>query len=402
MTTEPDFVPAQPISSHRLAKPPSQRENPPMPTPPTQATLTARQAFVQIFNLRVIALVFYFCLLIASSRALSWYTSSDMLAEWLHSLVRFTRQNLITGLMLLLAIALAEAWLARPRRLPMLWRGLAVAGAAFSSALVRHWVANLGDASAQFKWSWAISTTLLWILLGGVAYALLVAARGERQTRQQLLATARQHETLHAQQLEAQLSALNAQIEPHFLFNTLANVKRLYETAPDRGRDMLVSLIAYLRAALPSMRQSESTLGQELELVRSYLTILQMRMGERLSFEIEAEPGLLAASLPPMVLPTLVENAIKHGLSPLPEGGHILISAHAQAGELAVEVRDDGQGFAASGGSGVGLANTRARLAALFGGRAALELEALVPRGVVARVRLPVRLLPGLPAGAAA
>ena len=373
-----------------------------MPIPPTQATLTARQAFVQIFNLRVIAVVFYFCLLIATSRALSWYTSNDMLGEWLYSLVRFTRQNLITGLMLLLAIALAEAWLARPRRLAMLWRGLAVAGAAFSSALVRHWVANLGDASAQFKWSWAISTTLLWILLGGVAYALLVAARGERQTRQQLLATARQHETLHAQQLEAQLSALNAQIEPHFLFNTLANVKRLYETAPDRGRDMLVSLIAYLRAALPSMRQSESTLGQELELVRSYLTILQMRMGERLSFEIEAEPGLLAASLPPMVLPTLVENAIKHGLSPLPEGGHILISAHAQAGELAVEVRDDGQGFAASGGSGVGLANTRARLAALFGGRAALELEALVPRGVVARVRLPVRLLPGSPAGAAA
>ncbi|HEX2012110.1 MAG TPA: histidine kinase, partial [Roseateles sp.] len=315
----------------------------------------------------------------------------DSLGEWLFSVVRFTRQTLITGIALLLAVALAEAWLAAPqRRWPAAVRVLAVLAGAATSTYVRHAVANYGDPAAQWKWTWAISTTLLWVLLGGVAYGLLQAARAERAAHRQLLATARQHEALQAQQLEAQLSALNAQIEPHFLFNTLANVKRLYETAPERGRDMLVSLIAYLRAALPSMRRSESTLGQELDLVRSYLTILQMRMGERLDFAIDAAPSLLAARLPPMVLPTLVENAIKHGLSPLPEGGRITISAHLREDELAVEVRDNGQGFAASGGSGVGLANTRARLAALFGGRAALELEAALPRGVVARVRLPL------------
>ena len=159
---------------------------------------------------------------------------------------------------------------------------------------------------------------------------------------------------------------------------------------------MLVSLIAYLRAALPGMRRNDSTLGQELELVRNYLTILQMRMGERLSFGIEADASLLATRLPPMVLPTLVENAIKHGLSPLPEGGRIEIHAHASGqGEMAVEVRDNGQGFAGSGGSGVGLANTRARLTALFGAGAALELEAALPRGVVARVRMPVNTVAG-------
>jgi signal transduction histidine kinase len=352
---------------------------------------TPTQAFLQIFNLRAIAAAYYFCLGLALSRALSWYVPGDALGDWLMSMVRFTRQTLITGLLMLLAAALAEAWLAQPqRRWPGAVRGLAVLGAASASTVARHGVANYGDPSAHWKWSWALSTTLLWVLLGGVAYALLQAARAERAAQRQLLATASQHEALQAQQLEAQLSALNAQIEPHFLFNTLANVKRLYETAPERGRDMLVSLIAYLRAALPSMRRSESTLGQELALVRSYLTILQMRMGERLAFDIEAEPGLLDARLPPMVLPTLVENAIKHGLAPLPEGGRISISAQQRRDELAVEVRDNGQGFAASGGSGVGLANTRARLAALFGPRAVLELEAVLPRGVVARVRLPL------------
>ena len=107
-----------------------------------------------------------------------------------------------------------------------------------------------------------------------------------------------------------------------FLVNTLANVKRLYETAPAQGHEMLASLINYLRAALPSMRQSGSTLWRELELARSFLTILKMRMRERLNFSIDHDPALENARVPPMVLPTLVENAIKHGLSPLPQGGN--------------------------------------------------------------------------------
>jgi len=153
---------------------------------------------------------------------------------------------------------------------------------------------------------------------------------------------------------------------------------------------MLSSLISYLRAALPSMRQSGSTLGRELELARSFLTILKMRMGDRLDFSIDVEPALNDAQVPPMVLPTLVENAIKHGLSPLPEGGRIEIAARREGDDLLIDVRDNGAGFSSSGGSGVGLANTRSRLAALYGGRAGLSLTTEAPRGVLASVRMPL------------
>jgi LytS/YehU family sensor histidine kinase len=192
--------------------------------------------------------------------------------------------------------------------------------------------------------------------------------------------------------VEARLSALQAQIEPHFLFNTLANVKRLYETFPAQGREMLSSLINYLRAALPSMRRSGSTLERELELARSFLTILKMRMRERLDFSISHDAELGGARVPPMVLPTLVENAIKHGLAPLPEGGRIDISARRDGDDLLLEVRDDGAGFSGQAGAGVGLANTRSRLAALYGQRAGVELAAGTPRGVTASIRLPFQL----------
>jgi sensor histidine kinase YesM len=156
---------------------------------------------------------------------------------------------------------------------------------------------------------------------------------------------------------------------------------------------MLSSLIDYLRAALPTMRSNSSTLGRELDLARSFLTILQMRMGDRLHFTIAADAGLLDAPMPPMVLPTLVENAIKHGLGPLPEGGRIDIRAWRSGEELEIEVRDTGAGFTAIGGSGVGLANTRSRLAGLYGSRASLKLAAGAPRGVVATLRLPLETI---------
>ncbi|MBO9685876.1 MAG: histidine kinase [Mitsuaria chitosanitabida] len=353
----------------------------------------AREAALQLFNLRMIAAAFYFCLAMAGARSLTWMTQTDGLFDWILEWTTFTRQTFLTALSVLAMLALAEAWLVRSPRAPVVVRGAAIAVGAAVGTLLRFKVANMGDPQAPLHWAWLLSTTLLWLLLGCLFSALLQTLREERRAQAHLVELARQHDRLQAQQMEAQFSALNAQIEPHFLFNTLANVKRLYETAPERGRDMLASLIAYLRAALPSMRQGMSTLGQELELARSYLTILQMRMGDRLRFDIVADAALFATPLPPMVLPTLVENAIKHGLSPLPEGGRIDISAHREPGGegLTLEVRDTGQGFAASGGSGVGLANTRARLSAMFGRDAWLELEAAAPRGVVARVRVPLR-----------
>eukprot|EP01137_Pigoraptor_chileana_P033205 Opistho-2@23757 len=248
---------------------------------------SARQAFWQIFNLRHIAVVYGLCLMHALSRAVSWVTSDKhTLIDWVFSLASFTRQSLLTGLSLLLAVALAEALLARwplRQRPALVLQGLALLAGATLGAWARFTVFNFGDPAAKLRWSWVLSTVSLWTLLGAMGYALLLIRRTEQASRDQLLQMARERDALESQQIEAQVSALNAQIEPHFLFNTLANVKRLYETTPDRGRDMLVSLIAYLRAALPGMRRPETTLGQELELVRNYLTILQMRMGARLS-----------------------------------------------------------------------------------------------------------------------
>lgn len=361
--------------------------------------LSPLQAFRRLCNLRMVAVVYYFCLLHAVSRSLTWFGGYD--AEgWdpLFDTVRFSRQSLLTGLSLLVFVALAEALLAARRwstvATQAIQAGAVVLGASFGT-WSRYYVSMLEKGESDVSAAWVISTAAIWAMLGGMAYALLRFSRAEREGREQLARLARERELLQGQQTEAQISALNAQIEPHFLFNTLANVKRLYETTPERGRDMLVALIAYLRAALPGMRRHESTLADELELVRHYLAILQMRMGDRLSFDIAADPALLSTKLPTLVLPTLVENAIKHGLSPLPEGGRIEIRAQATAGGgVTVEVADNGQGFgSASGGTGVGLANTRARLAARFGDAAALELEAAQPRGVVARVRLPAQAL---------
>jgi hypothetical protein len=360
--------------------------------------MTPLQAFRRVCNLRMLAAVFYFCLLHAVSRSLTWFGESMPGWDVLYDTVRFTRQSLLTGLSLLVFVALAESLLAGRHwrlRSALAVQATAVALGAACGTWARYFVASLEHVQDDVNAAWAASTITIWALLGGTAYTLLRFSRAERESRLQLASLARERELLQGQQTEAQLSALNAQIEPHFLFNTLANVKRLYETHPERGRHMLVALIAYLRAALPGMRRHESTLAEELELVRHYLAILQMRMGERLSFDITAPPELLLARLPTLVLPTLVENAIKHGLSPLPEGGRIEIRAHAEAGGgVTVEVTDNGQGFgSASGGTGVGLANTRARLAARFGDAAALELEAALPRGVVARVRLPAQAL---------
>lgn len=363
--------------------------------------MTPLQAFRRVCNLRMVAVVYYFCLLHAVSRTLTWFGSESM-GGWgwndFYDLVRFSRQSLLTGLSLLVVVALAEALLALRQWKPAAaWtiQGLAVAVGASFGTWARYYIVHLEKEGNDISAAWVISTIAIWTLLGGLGYALLRLARASRDSREQLGRLARERDALAAQQTEAQLSALNAQIEPHFLFNTLANVKRLYETHPERGRNMLVALIAYLRAALPGMRRHESTLADELELVRHYLAILQMRMGDRLSFDIDSPPELLSTRLPTLVLPTLVENAIKHGLSPLPEGGRIEIRAdHASDGGLVVEVADNGQGFGtASGGAGVGLANTRARLAARFGDAATLELEAVQPRGVVARVRLPAEAL---------
>ena len=198
---------------------------------------------------------------------------------------------------------------------------------------------------------------------------------------------------------EARLQALQAQVEPHFLYNTLANVQALTEVDPPAAHQMVGHLIQYLRASLPKMREKTSTVGQEVELVRAYLNILQMRMGARLAFTIAVPDDLLGTSFPPMMLPSLVENAIKHGLEPQREGGRIEVTAErvlTPTGEhIRLQVKDTGKGLTdglTQGGAGVGLSNLRERLAAIYGDKGRFSLESNLPRGVIATVDIPAEV----------
>jgi signal transduction histidine kinase len=227
------------------------------------------------------------------------------------------------------------------------------------------------------------------LLYGGLATAALYLFARERDDARALHATRLEKLSLDRQTIEAHLQALQAQIEPHFLFNTLANIKLLYETEPSRAKPLIHDLAAYLRTALPRMREMRSTLSRELDLAQAYLRVLQVRMGERLNVIVDVPIDLRNATLPPMMLLTLVENAIKHGLSPLPEGGTITIRAHRSGACLRVSVSDDGIGFPKGFGTGVGLANTRARLTALYGAAGHLNLDANPGGGVIAQIELP-------------
>lgn len=225
--------------------------------------------------------------------------------------------------------------------------------------------------------------------------ALLIVSKffiGRSRASQAVAETKKREADYHrmSQQVtEAKLSALQAQVEPHFLYNTLASVQALTEIDPPQANLMTGHLIQYLRNALPKMRESVSTVGQEMELVRAYLNILQMRMGKRLAFEIDMPPDLVDAPFPPLMLPSLVENAIKHGLEPLREGGMVRITASCEADVLRITVADTGKGFGDSLGSGVGLTNIRERLLALYGDRGKLTLVAAEPHGVIATIEVP-------------
>jgi LytS/YehU family sensor histidine kinase len=264
---------------------------------------------------------------------------------------------------------------------------MAVLAGAGASALVRYAVGAVpvGEGPRYMLLiftSWLGSSA---VLVAGYIYYLRAQA-----AQQEARAAELRRGQLETQQLATRLRLLQAQVEPHFLFNTLSNVRRLCQSDAAAGRAMLGQLTRYLRAALPRMREHETTLAEEIDLVSAYLGLQKIRMGARLETSIEAPEPLLKARVPPMLLATLVENAIKHGIAPLAEGGAIRIKAEQLADALKLTVADTGRGLTGASGSGVGLANIRARLAALYGARAALRLEANAPRGVAAVITLPL------------
>ncbi|MCC7152370.1 MAG: histidine kinase, partial [Rubrivivax sp.] len=251
-----------------------------------------------------------------------------------------------------------------------------------------HW----GDFLTDLAFLWILASAIIKATYKGRIQAEVKAAQATETA---------EAESLKRQLVEARLAAMQAQVEPHFLFNTLASIDHLIETDPPRASRMQKNLIALLRASMPDLREgaaggraSARDLGRELQVIRPYLEILQVRMEERLRSHVDVPAGLLSAEFPPLMLQTLVENAIKHGLEPKAEGGQLTVRAEIVHGRLQVSVSDTGLGLggAETAGTGVGLANIRERLRLLYGAQATLTVAANPGGGTLATIALPYRV----------
>jgi len=232
----------------------------------------------------------------------------------------------------------------------------------------------------------------LFILLSAaikIAYAGRVKAEAKAAEAQEVA----EAESLKRQVTEARMAAMQAQVEPHFLFNTLASIDHLIEVDPPRASRMQKNLIALLRASMPAMRENATHLGRELEVMRPYLEILKVRMEGRLQAQVDVSEGLYSADFPPMMLQSLVENAIKHGLEPKADGGSLAVSAEVAHGKLHVSVADTGVGFAraATAGTGTGLTNIRERLKLIYGDAAELRITPNAPTGTRVTIVVPYK-----------
>jgi signal transduction histidine kinase len=243
------------------------------------------------------------------------------------------------------------------------------------------------------QWRWIAIA----LMVSFSACAFFVLFYHSLMYKNELEITKRQHAEAKQAEISAQLAMLQAQIEPHFLFNTLANVHSLITRDPTRAQSMLEHLNDYLRASLSRTRQATMSLADELALITALLEISQIRLGERLHYQIQIPDHLLQAQLPPLLLQPLVENALEHGIEPAIAGGSIVIEASTSADQqrLILRVSDSGQGLSdTSSSSGIGLANVRARLASLYAEQGQLQLSPQQPHGVVAEIQLPLHLTP--------
>lgn len=304
------------------------------------------------------------------------------------------------GFTLLLVFGLFEQW---PRRLPHWMARWALQVVAVGVAVpLAFFVAFLVSTSAGAPPFWKTSrlegfmtfTFLGMLVAPWTALAALLRHR-EAKVEKQAIDFELERSEMARQALDARMRLLTAQAQPHFLFNTLANVRALVGSGSPKAVPVLDSLIAYLRAAVPRLHDSATTLGQELDLVRAYLDLMQLRMPDRLQSAIHAEPALLGQRCPPTTVLTLVENAVRHGIDPSEEGGRIDVLVQRLGDRCLLRVTDTGVGLGETGGSlGTGLANLRERLQLAFAGRAQLRLTSHAPQGVCAEVDLPLELPP--------
>jgi signal transduction histidine kinase len=304
---------------------------------------------------------------------------------------------LMVGCFAMLAFGLFEQW---PRRSPR-WlarSALQIIGIAVSvplSALLAYWITTGGDPGLARDEKRVMGYAMLTVT--GVLFAPWIAVgamlrQRDAFAREQALAFELERSQLERTALDARLRLLQAQVEPHFLFNTLANVQALVDAGSPHASRVLSSLISYLRAAVPRLHDPATTLGQELQLVRAYLELMQMRMPDRLQFTLRVDPATNSLRCPPMTLLTVVENAVRHGIDPSEEGGSIDIDVRLRAGHCCVRVTDTGVGLQpTSDGLGTGLSTLRERLQLTFGAGAQLRLLEVTPHGVSVEIEFPAR-----------
>lgn len=291
--------------------------------------------------------------------------------------VELWTRSLVIALALMLAYTVAgnweQRWIARWHVQVLAIVLLAPVCAAVEALVDTDWdlSAVLDDRRRVAGFFWVTFSSLI---AGLLATLFALVREREQQANAQALKFALERETLERQALDAQLKVMTAQIEPHFLLNTLANVQALVETGSARAAPVLQSLIAYLRAALPRLRDSEGTLGGELALAKAYLELMQMRIPDRLAFSIAVPAELERQRFPAMGLLTLVENAVRHGIDPAEQGGRIDIGAQRDGATLRIWVSDTGVGLDTTAAPGSGLANLRQRLAVFYGPQARLDL----------------------------
>ncbi|GAB7548405.1 sensor histidine kinase [Cupriavidus sp. CuC1] len=303
----------------------------------------------------------------------------------------------LIGLSIWLLIDIARVliwWNDRPRRWPFLFL---TAVAVPLGVIMGSWTTRVVLNEPAKSFEEATDMLRMCLVVGMLASASMIYFYWSREKlahlERQAALDALQREEAEKQLVRAQLMALQAQIEPHFLFNSLANLDCLIATDQQAARRLLQRLIGFLRMSLSHTRAEQCTLRQEFELLRSYLDIQALRFGTRLAYEIELPPELAEVEIPPMLIQPLVENAVSHGIEPCMRGGKIVLSARAQ-GDSAVQVviTDTGVGFghAVTKGSGLGLTHVRERLARIFGAAASMQMEENTPRGVIVRLTLPV------------
>jgi hypothetical protein len=307
----------------------------------------------------------------------------------------------LVGLAAMLAFGVLERWPSRPPARLARWvlQLIGIVVVVPFAALFAYWVTTGGHpqfADEPKRVIGYLQLTFTGILLAPwIALGAMVRQR-DAFVRDQALAFELERSEFERKALDARLRLLQAQVEPHFLFNTLANVQALVDAGSPHASRVLDSLIAYLRAAVPRLHEPTTTVGQELHLVRAYLDVMQMRMPDRLQFALRIDEGGTDLRCPPMTLLTLVENAVRHGIDPSEEGGRIDIDVRLWGDRCLVRVSDTGVGLLQSGdGLGTGLSTLRERLQLAFGGDAQLRLTEVEPHGVSAELEFPAQREPG-------